>query len=103
MLERELRTFVAVADLGAMVVAARHLSYSPSSVTQHMNSLERVLGTRLIHREHSGITLTEAGSALLPLARSIVTLSASLEELAALFGGCGSRASVTVRWPVSKN
>ena len=102
MLERELRTFVAVADLGAMVTAARHLSYSPPAVTQHMNSLERALGTRLIHREHAGVRLTDAGSAILPIARSIVQLSDSLEELATMFGGTGGQLPST-RWVVSKS
>ncbi len=86
MVERELRTFVAVADLGAMAAAARHLAYSPPAVTQHMGAHERELGVRLFHRDHSGIRLTDAGAAILPLARSIVALSDALGDLASMVG-----------------
>src|SRR4026208_2007240 len=60
---RHLLTLRAIADEGSFKAAARALGYTPSAVSQQIASLERVVGTQLIAREHGrqAFGLTEAG------------------------------------------
>jgi DNA-binding transcriptional LysR family regulator len=76
---RQLRAFVTLVDHGSMTAAAREMGVAQSTVSEVVAALERALGTRLVSRRRGvhGITLTPAGSALLPSARSVL---ASLED-----------------------
>jgi DNA-binding transcriptional LysR family regulator len=76
---RQLRALVTLVDRGSMTSAARALGVAQSTVSETLSALERALGTRMIARRRGthGIALTDAGSALLPYARSIL---ASLED-----------------------
>ena len=56
-----LETFLAIVDTGSLVRAADHLHVSQSTVTTRLQTLEQELGTTLVHRQRSGIELTEAG------------------------------------------
>ena len=56
-----LRTFVEVVDCGSLIAAARRLNVTQSTVTARINSLEREIGQKLIHRNKSGTELTSAG------------------------------------------
>ncbi|PYC69782.1 LysR family transcriptional regulator [Streptomyces tateyamensis] len=69
---QQLRYFVAVADLGHFTRAADHLHVAQPSLSQQIRSLERELGSELVHRGRGHSTLTDAGQALLPLARRIL-------------------------------
>jgi DNA-binding transcriptional LysR family regulator len=69
---RELRAFIAVAEEGSVSAAARRLHVSQSAASQTILILERQLGTRLLVRGASGVTLTEAGTVLLREARSLI-------------------------------
>ena len=53
-------------NLGSFSKAAEVVGYTQSGLTHLMNGLEREIGMKLIQRDHSGVTLTEAGQALLP-------------------------------------
>ena len=68
---RHLRTFLAVAEELHFGAAAERLYLSPPTVTEHIQSLERELGTPLLHRGR-GVALTEAGAALVGHARQAV-------------------------------
>jgi DNA-binding transcriptional LysR family regulator len=61
---RWLETFVIVAREGSMSTAAQQLGYARSTVTGHIQSLERSLGAKLLDRR-SGQALTMSGVALL--------------------------------------
>jgi molybdate transport repressor ModE-like protein len=66
----ELRHFVAlqaIADEGSFKGAARSLGYTPSAISQQIAGLERIVGARVIAREHGrrALGLTEVGRALL--------------------------------------
>jgi molybdate transport repressor ModE-like protein len=76
---RQLRTFVMLVDRGSMSAAARALGVAQSTVSEVVAALERALGTRIVTRRRGGhgVTLTKAGEALLPYARSVL---ASLED-----------------------
>lgn len=64
----DLRVFEAVARLGGMKRAAEDLNTVQSNVTARIRKLEDALGTLLFSRHSRGVTLTAAGSRLLPYA-----------------------------------
>ncbi len=72
---RHLRAFVTLAELGRVTAAAQALRLAQSTVSEAIAALERALGTPVIlHRRGShDLTLTEAGHALLPHARKVLS------------------------------
>ena len=64
----DLRVFEAVARVGGMKRAAEDLNTVQSNVTARIRKLEDALGTPLFSRHSRGVTLTAAGSRLLPYA-----------------------------------
>jgi molybdate transport repressor ModE-like protein len=90
---RHLLTLKAIADEGSFKAAARALGYTPSAVSQQIASLERVVGTQLIAREHGrqAFGLTEAGAILLRhLAAIEARLGAAKADIDAIAAGPGS-------------
>lgn len=69
---QQLRYFVAVAELRNFTRAAEQTHVAQPSLSQQIRSLERELGAELFHRARGRIALTDAGAALLPLARRIL-------------------------------
>jgi DNA-binding transcriptional LysR family regulator len=78
-----LRTFTTVVRTGSFTAAAQELGYVQSTVTGHVQRLERHLGARLVDRLSSGAVLTEAGSRLLPHAQQLLDLELRLADEAA--------------------
>ncbi|OKI88613.1 LysR family transcriptional regulator [Streptomyces sp. CB02414] len=74
---RELRYFVAVAEDLHFTRAAERLYVSQPALSKQVRALERQLGTDLFRRGPRGVTLTEAGVALLPHARQVLAEWAS--------------------------
>ncbi|HVM13569.1 MAG TPA: LysR substrate-binding domain-containing protein [Egibacteraceae bacterium] len=70
----QLRTFVAVADTGAVRAAAALLVVTPSAVSSALSSLQDEVGTPLVMREGRGLRLTEAGLIYADYARRILGL-----------------------------
>ncbi len=66
-----LKAFLAVTDHGSFSVAAEKLHLTQPAVSKRIASLEHVLGKPLFDRIARTVHLTEAGVALLPVARSI--------------------------------
>ena len=56
-----LRSFVAVVETQSFSSAARQLRLAPSSITKHIQLLERGLNLALFHRTTRRISVTEAG------------------------------------------
>ena len=69
---QQLQYFVAVAETRHFTRAADLVHVAQPSLSQQIKALERELGAELFLRARGNITLTDAGEALLPLARRIL-------------------------------
>jgi DNA-binding transcriptional LysR family regulator len=76
----ELQVFLAAAEAENFSEAARKLHLTQPAVSQQIQALEKRLQLELFERDGRRITLTEAGRALVPMARELVNLSARIEE-----------------------
>lgn len=87
----QLRYFTAVAETRHFTRAAEREHVAQPSLSQQIRALERDLGTELFHRARGHIALTDAGEALLPLARRILadteTARREVQEVAMLRRG----------------
>jgi DNA-binding transcriptional LysR family regulator len=106
---RALECLLAVADLGSVTRAARHLHLSQPAISHQLAVLEREAGTALLTREHRGVRLTAAGRAALPEARRAVAAAGDAVRLARAVGQgvggtvrvvCAQSLTVTLLSPV---
>jgi DNA-binding transcriptional LysR family regulator len=79
----DLAIFSAVAREGGIGKAAQVLNTVQSNVTQRIRLLEAELGVPLFHRHSRGVTLTTAGTQLLPYAERIGRLIGEAKAAAA--------------------
>ncbi|MGV3551366.1 LysR family transcriptional regulator [Rhizobium sp.] len=70
----QLRSFVMVAQTGSFTLSASRLGLGQSTVSQHLQRLERAIGRRLIDRDTHAVRLTPDGEQLLPQARQLLAL-----------------------------
>lgn len=73
---QKLKTFQVVAATSNFTRAAAELGYSQSSVTMHIQALERELGAPLFDRAFRHVVLTEAGRRTLDYANRLLALAA---------------------------
>lgn len=87
----QLRSFETVARMGHFTRAAEELYLAQPSLSRQIAALEANLGTELFHRGPAGVTLTEAGELLLPIARRMLgdaqSAQEQMDELAGLHRG----------------
>lgn len=69
---QQLAYFLAVAETRHFTRAAEQERVAQPSLSQQIRALERDVGATLFHRVRGNVTLTEAGEALLPIARRIL-------------------------------
>lgn len=67
----QLKYFIAIAEEGSALHAAKKLSMSHATVLRHIDKYEKSIDTVLFHRLQKGYELTEEGKALLPKAKHI--------------------------------
>jgi DNA-binding transcriptional LysR family regulator len=83
---RRLQVLRKVAALGSFSKAAEALSFTPSAVSQQIARLEGEVGTRLVDRSPLGVSLTDAGGALVHRTEAIfiemIRAEAELEAIA---------------------
>lgn len=88
---RLFRSFLEVAETRNFTRAAARIHLAQSALSQQISLLERDLGVRLFHRTSRSVTLTEAGTALVPLARDLLRrterIRAEMDALAGLERG----------------
>jgi molybdate transport repressor ModE-like protein len=79
---RRMLVLVEVARTGSLTAAAEGLTYTVSAISQQIGQLENEAGQPLIERRPRGVTLTEAGHAVVRHAEKIKRIvSAAHEEL----------------------
>ncbi len=66
----EVETFVCIAEVGGFTEASRRLHRSQPAISRRVRELEHRLGAVLFERVGRRVTLTDAGRALLPYART---------------------------------
>ncbi len=76
----ELQVFLVAAETENFSETGRHLNLSQPAVSMQIRSLEKQLGVELFYRAGRHIRLTEAGNALIPMARELVNQSIQVEE-----------------------
>jgi DNA-binding transcriptional LysR family regulator len=77
-----LRIFVAIAEEGSFIGAARRLHRSPAAVTRALGDLEARLAARLLTRTTRAVALTDAGARYLERARQVLGSYGEFEQLA---------------------
>ncbi|WP_199314887.1 LysR family transcriptional regulator [Streptomyces cadmiisoli] len=95
---RQLRYFVAVAEELHFGRAAERLLIAGPSLSQQIKALERDLGVRLFDRDRRSVSLTPAGSALLPYTRALLQRADDLERCARRLSGSQSVRLGYVNW-----
>jgi len=83
----QLNVFLMAAESLNFTRAAQRLHMTQPSVSQHMQSLEKHFNMPLFIRSGRSLELTDAGIALIPLAREAVRLSIRIEETMASLKG----------------
>ena len=77
---KKLEILMTAVNLGSFSKASEVVGYTQSGLTHLINGLEREIGMVLIRRDHSGVSLTEEGQALLPAIRDYLNATAKLEN-----------------------
>ncbi|HEC21336.1 MAG TPA: LysR family transcriptional regulator [Chloroflexi bacterium] len=83
----ELQVFIVAAETENFSEAGRRLNLSQPAVSMQIRSLETQLNVTLFHRAGRHIRLTEAGHALVPMARDLIQRAIRLEETMASLEG----------------
>ena len=84
---RQLRAFVAIAELGTFTAGALRVHVTQAAISMQIRQLENELGARLFIRAPRRVMLTEAGEQLLQRARQILRdHDAAIDEIAELSG-----------------
>ncbi|AHK42404.1 MULTISPECIES: LysR substrate-binding domain-containing protein [unclassified Ensifer] len=79
----QLRSFVALEQMGSFTLAAERLALGQSTVSQHIQRLEASLGRKLVARDTHRVSLTTDGQALLAHARSMLAIDDEVKALLA--------------------
>ncbi len=86
-----LRILVEVARHGSMTGAASAMAYTPSAISQQIRQLEIEAGQPVLERHPRGVTLTDAGEAMvqhaLMIERQLEAMQTVLDDIAGLRAG----------------
>ena len=91
----QLRTLVAIADLGSFTAASQSLHLAPPTISLHVSELEARLGAALLLRTRRQVMPTRIGEALLVRARRLLAdADDAINEVERLLHGGGGRVRV---------
>jgi len=76
----DLKYFLAVAQAGSMLAAARSLGVNQSTVQRRLAELELQLGQKLVERLPTGYQLTDLGTAVLPQAEAVAAFARTFAQ-----------------------
>ncbi|TDV55230.1 LysR family transcriptional regulator [Actinophytocola oryzae] len=79
---RQLRYLVTIVEAGGFTRAAERVHVAQPGVSAQIRLLERELGQELLDRSGRGVSLTDAGAAVLPFARAALRAIDDLREVA---------------------
>ncbi len=101
----DLSIFIRAFELGSLTKASEEAGYSASAGSHIIRKLEQSLGVTLLIRDNRGVSLSPEGRELLPYAKKLMAVQASMERAAdgllSEFSGSlciGSISSVAVNW-----
>ena len=77
-----MQVFAEVADRASLTEAGDALDMSRAMVSRYLESLERWLGVRVLHRTTRRVSLTDAGEEALPRCRQMIELSRDIQSVA---------------------
>ena len=93
----EIRTFLAIAELGGFTRAGRRLHRSQPAISRRLGLLEQELGAPLFERLRGRARLTEAGRAFLPHAEAaLASVKDGQEAVRGLQAGIGGAVSLAL-------
>ena len=96
---RQLRTFLAVAELGSLRQAALRLRIAETALSRQMRLLEADLGLPLFRRHGRGLSLTEGGQVLRDRAAPLLHGMENLrDEMRGLQGQISGAVSIGLPW-----
>ena len=78
---RQLKYFVAVADLLNFTRAANSLFIAQPTLSQQISALEAELGVQLFVRNHNAVSLTQEAKALVPIVKGILAQTSQMKEV----------------------
>src|ERR1700722_2579297 len=84
---RQLEHFVAIAEERSFTRAAGRVHLGQSALSVSIRALERDLGVRIFERSTHQVALTDAGEALLPEARHLLTAAVRARDAVAAVRG----------------
>lgn len=94
---KHLKTIVAIADHGSLVMAAEKLFLTQSALSHQIKEIESRLGVSLFVRKSRPLRLTAAGERLLATARSVLPLMTATErDLQRFAGGQTGRLHIAI-------
>lgn len=73
--DRNLMSYITVAEKGSFYKAAQSLYMSPQTLVQQINQLENEVSVKLLERSSKGVELTPAGKSFYLNAKNIIALS----------------------------
>lgn len=94
-----MQAFLAVAEGGSLSEAARHTGQSQPTLGRQIRQLEDELGATLFARHPRGLSLSDEGQAVLPLAR---TMRAAMQEIELTVAGRETDLTGSVRVTASQ-
>lgn len=87
MYNRQLETFINVADYGSFTKASEKIFLSGVSVMKQINALEDEIGVKLFERTNHGVILTPAGHSVYEDAKKLISFSNDIIKKARLIAG----------------